>query len=301
MDETVRWRLAPAGVQADAYLVHARCVVRVASPAAFGESAPGQLHGDAAAVPQITVDSNSCHKNRPVCVLGCTERLDGTALTTPSALAFPQAMQELKAGLAQLAHQLISLRMLYVLGRTAWEQRRLWKTHRLHLTHQARLVAVIEPHSWRAHLLDACTMDELDNAAVQTVPKSSGFAGPGFDALPLETALWEFAKRCPEALLNQIVPTGYLQAPLTQRRLPTRSERDLGEHCTAILRTLETQSRSADDLQKILRLPQPALLRALASLALTRAIRPESQSLNLFSWLKLSVHRRVFGPSGWVN
>lgn len=301
MDETVRWRLAPVGVQADAYVVHARSVVRVTSPAAFGESAPGLLQNEAASAPQLTVDPTGCHKNRPVCVLGDAQQPSDADTPEPVALVFPQALQDLHKGLEYLASQLIGLRMLYVLGRTAWEQRHLWKTHRLHLTHQARLVAVIEPHIWRAQLLDASTLYELDNAVVLTMPKSSGFAAPGFDALPLETALWEFAKRCPEALLSQIVPTGYLQFPLTHRRIPKLSERDLGEHCAAILRTLDTQSRTADDLQNILRLSRPALLRAVASLALTRAIHPEPRSLNLFGWLKLRVRRRVFGPSGWAN
>jgi hypothetical protein len=301
MDETVRWRLAPVGVQADAYLVHARSVVRVSSPSVFGPSGPGLLQSDAAAAPLLTVDPTGCHKNRPVCVLGSAQPPSDADTLDPAALVFPHALQELQKGLEHLAYQLIRLRMLYVLGRTAWEQRHLWKTHRLHLTHQARLVAAIEPRSWRAHLLDASTMDELDNAVVLTVPKSSGFAAPGFDTLPLETALWEFAKRCPEALLSKMVPTAYLQAPLTHRRVPKLSERDLGDHCAAILRTLDTQSRTADDLQNILRLSRPALLRAVASLALTRAIHPEPRAQSMFGWLTLGVRRRVFGPSGWIN
>jgi hypothetical protein len=301
MDETVRWRLAPAGVHHVGIGLHARSVVRVASAAAFGPSAPGLLQSDVPGIPQLTVDPSGCHKNRPVCVLGSAQPPHFADTTEPSALVFPQAQQDLQHGLEHLARQLIRLRMLYVLGRTAWEQRHLWKSHRLHLTHMARLVAVVEPHIWRAHLLDASTMDELDNAVVLTVPKSSGFAAPGFDALPLETALWEFAKRCPEAWLSKMVPTAYLQAPLTHRRIPKLSERDLGDHCTAILRTLDTQSRTADDLQNILRLSRPALLRAVASLALTRAIHPEPRTFNLFHWLKLRVRRKVFGPSSWVN
>jgi phage FluMu protein gp41 len=301
MDETVRWRLAPVGVQADAYVVHARSVTHVTSPAAFSDSTPTPQHSGVAAAPLFAVDSTGCHKNRPVCVLGSNQQTSDADALEPAALAFPQVQQELQKGLEHLASQLIRLRMLYILGRTAWEQRHKWKTHRLHLTHQARLVAAIEPHSWRAHLLDASTVYELDNAVVLTVPKSSGFSGPGFDALPLETALWEFAKRCPEALLSKMVPTAYLQAPLTHRRIPKLSERDLGDHCAAILRTLDTQSRTADDLQKILRLSQPALLRAVASLALTRAIHPEPRAQSMFGWLTLGVRRRVFGPSGWVN
>jgi hypothetical protein len=296
LDEHVRWRLAPAGVQADVYLAHARSVVRGQSPSSSGDSSSGFSLNSTQGRTQLYVDAQGLHKSHPVCVLGSAGNDHAQANATESApLLFPQALHDLKAGLERLERELIGLRMMYVLGRTAWEQRHQWKTHRLHLNHNARLVAVIEPHIWRAHLLDACGLQALENAVPLTVPRSSGFAAPGFDALSLETALWEFAKRCPEALLAKMVPTLYLRAPLTHRRVPELSERALGDHCMAILRSLDTQSRTADDLQKLLRLSRPALLRALASLALTRAIHPEPRPQGIFHWLQVRLRRRVFG------
>jgi hypothetical protein len=295
-DENVRWRLAPAGVQADVYLAHARSVVRGQAPSSSGDSSSGFSLSSTQGRTQLYVDAKGLHKSHPVCMLGsaATEPIESDS-TESAPLLFPQALLDLKAGLERLERELIGLRMMYVLGRTAWEQRHLWKTHRLHLSHNARLVAVIEPHIWRAHLLNTCNLDALENAVPLTVPKSSGFAAPGFDALSLETALWEFAKRCPEALLSKMVPTAYLQAPLTHRRLPELSERALGDHCVAILRSLDTQSRTADDLQNILRLSRPALLRALASLALTRAIHPEPRPQGIFHWLQVRLRRRGLG------
>jgi hypothetical protein len=295
LDQNARWRLAPAGVQADAYLAHARSVVRGPAPKSSGDSSGFSLNSTQGRT-QLYVDAQGLHKSHPVCVLG-TVATEQTEADSPQAapLLFPQATLQLKEGLERLERELMGLRKMYVLGRTAWEQRHLWKTHRLHLNHNARLVAVIEPHLWRAHLLNTCSLDDLENAAPLMVPRSSGFAGPGFDALSLETALWEFAKRCPEALLTKMVPTDYLRAPLTHRRLPALSERALGDHCVAILRSLDTQSRTADDLQKLLRLSRPALLRALASLALTRAIHPEPRPHGIFHWLQVRLRRRVFG------
>ncbi len=296
LDEHARWRLAPAGVQADVYLVHACSVARGPAPSSSGDSSSGLSLSSLQGRAQLYIDAQGLHKSHPVCVLGAatTGQAEGD-LPEAAPLQFPRALQDLKAGLERLERELIGLRMMYVLGRTAWEQRHLWKTHRLHLNHNARLVAVIEPHIWRAHLLNTCSLNELDNAVTLTVPRSSGFAGPSFDVLSLETALWEFAKRCPEALLAKMVPTAYLRAPLTHRRMSELSERALGDHCVAILRSLDTQSRTADDLQKILRLSRPALLRALASLALTRAIHPEPRPQGIVHWLKARLRRRMFG------
>jgi hypothetical protein len=296
LDENVRWRLAPAGVQADAYLAHARSVVRGQAPRSSGDSSSGFSLSSTQARTQLYVDAQGLHKSHPVCVLGtaATEQIESDS-TESAPLLFPQALLDLKEGLERLERQLIGLRMMYVLGRTAWEQRHLWKTHRLHLSHNARLVAVIEPHIWRAHMLDTCSLYELENAVPLTVPKSSGFAAPGFDTLSLETALWEFAKRCPEELLTKMVPTAYLRGPLTHRRMSELSERALGDHCVAILRSLDTQSRTAEDLQNILRLSRPALLRALASLALTRAIHPEPRPQGIFHWLQVRLRRRLLG------
>jgi hypothetical protein len=296
MDGPVRWRLAPSGVMADIYLAHADSIQKSTRLRASGDSASGNSQTSGFEYSHLSVDDNGYHKNHPVCVLG-QRSADPDATMLPS-LVFPNALQQLEAGLRRLQEELISQRMLYALGATAWEERRVWKTHRLHLQHQSRLVATIVPQNWEVHLSTDCTVDELDQAAVQTVPQSTGFAALGFDVLPLEHALWEFAKRCPEALLAQMVPTVYLTQPLTHRRIAQMSERALGDHCAAVLQLLDLGSRSADDIQKQLRLTRPALLRTLACLALIRAIQPQRQLNGMWSWLPRFLRRRVFGPSG---
>jgi hypothetical protein len=295
MNDTVRWRLAPAGVQTDVYLAHASSVQRGKPPTPSSNSVSGQSLGGVSGFTQLYIDENGWHKTHPVCVLGSSAPTPSDE--TPAAMVFPQALQELKTGLARLEQELIGLRMMYTLGRLAWEQRATWKTHRLHLTHRSRLIAVIEPHHWHIHLLDECRATDLENATVMPVPQSSGFAAAGFDVLKLETALWELAKRCPEELLAHIVPTAYLQDPLAHRRMTELSARDLGDACVAILHSLDTRSSTAEDLQKTLRLSRPALLRAIAGLALIRAIHTEPSQSGWFRWLPFRLRKKLWGRS----
>ncbi len=301
MSEVARWRLAPPGVPADVYLAHANSVRRGTAPSpaqhGSGNSSAHPSHNSSFDQAHLYLDDNGWHKTHPVCVLGHTSANDDLLARAPS-LAFPEALQTLQIGLRRMEAELIALRMMYMLGYSAWEERARWKTHRLQLSHNARLVAVIEPTVWRVHLLGDCTLDELAQASLQAIPHSSSFVAPGFDPLPLESALWEFAKRCPEALLSEMVPTVYLRAPLTHRRPTKLSARFLGEHCVAILRALDTHSRTADELQTAMRMQRPALLRALACLALIRAIHPEPQPRGLFGLLPKRWRNKVFGPSG---
>lgn len=298
MNGPVRWRLVPSGVTADVYLAHADSIQHSTRLGAAGDSTPGSSQSSGFEYSHISVDENGYHKNHPVCVLG-QRSADPNATMLPS-LVFPLALQQLEAGLRQLHHELISQRMLYTLGSMGWQERRVWKTHRLHLHYQSRLVAVIVPQEWAIHLSANCTVDELDQATAQAVPQSTGFAAPGFDVLPLEHALWEFAKRCPETLLTQMVPSGYLTQPLMHRRIAPMSERALGDHCAALLQLLDLGSRKADDIQKQLRLTRPALLRTLACLALIRAIHPVPKPRGFWGWLPRSIRQKVFGPSGML-
>lgn len=296
LDGPVRWRLAPSGVTADVYLAHADSIQDSMRLRAAGDGASGNSQSSGFEYSQISVDKNGYHKNHPVCVLG-QHSTDPDATMLPS-LVFPEALQQLEAGLRKLHQELISQRILYTLGSMGWEERHVWKTHRLHLQYQSRLIAVIVPQEWAVHLSTNCTVDELDQSTVQAVPQSTGFAAPGFDVLPLEHGLWEFAKRCPEALLTQMVPTAYLTQPLTHRRIAQMSERALGDHCAAVLQLLDLGSRKADDIQKQLRLTRPALLRTLACLALIRAVHPVPKPRGFWAWLPRFVRQKVFGPSG---
>jgi hypothetical protein len=315
LDETVRWRLAPAGVQADVYLAHRASVVYgpVTKPSPLQSLAPDSpgkqtLHSTVAESisgvyehSRLRLDSKGMYKKQPVCLLGAQiETPDGGGLHRLPALQFPGALEELRIGLQQIANDLFILRVMYALGRCAWLERARWKTHRLHVVDGAQLIAAVEAKHWRVHILSNVPVELIEAGSVILAPQSSMFGAPGFTTLPMEQALWEFAKRCPEPLLSQVLPSIYLRERLTHRRHSELSKRELGDHCVAVLGALDTQSRTAQELQEGLRLSRPALLRALACLALTRSIRTERRAKGLRHWLRWLPERlrqRVFGPS----
>jgi hypothetical protein len=301
----VRWRMAPPGVAADAYLVHRFSVVEKAlaatvpanSQAAQWASSVASVSGHSSTVPgarKLSLDAHGMHRGRPVCILGHgidTSDLDEDELAP---LNFPDALQEMERGLEAMLEELVGVRMLYTVGSMAWEQRNKWPTHRLHAIEAGKLVAVIDALNWEFFLLDGCSVERMADADLIPMPRSGGFAAEGFHRFMLETALWEFAKRCPETMLEQMLPASYLIEPLTHRRAPHLKQHALGDHCVAILRALDTRSRSAEELQASLRLTRASLLRALTCLALVRAIQPESRSNQGFKqkldtwWAKLT-------------
>lgn len=307
MSQLVRWRMAPVGVQADVYLAHRANVVYGPAPrrGELGNSGHSSQLGastsSAYGHTQLYLNDHGWYKNHPVCLLGSADAHEtpANAEQLPT-LEFPAALSRLRLELERVEREIIGLRAMYALGRTAWEERKRWRSHRLHIIDGARLIAVIEPLHWRIHLLSDAPIAQIELGNAMLVPHSSAFAAPGFDVLPLEQALWEFAKRCPEGLLAQVLPSKYLREPLTHRRVSELSERELGDHCVVILRALDSQSRSADELQTSLRMSRPALLRALGCLALTRAIHPEYRPggwLRWLQWLPTRVRRRLSGSS----
>jgi hypothetical protein len=315
LDETVRWRLAPAGVQADVYLAHRASVVYgpvttpiplqplapdYGSPQAYHSTAAESISG-AYEHSRLRLDSKGMYKNQPVCLLGIAGAAGGNdGMPRLPGLQFPGALEELRIGLQQIANDLFILRVMYALGRCAWLERSRWKTHRLHVLDGSQLIAAVEAKHWRVHLLNNVPVELIEAGNVILAPQSSIFGAPGFSTLPMEQALWEFAKRCPEPLLSQVLPSVYLRERLTHRRHSELSKRELGDHCVAILGALDTQSRTAQELQEGLRLSRPALLRALACLALTRSIRTERRAKGLHHWLRWlpdRLRQRVFGPS----
>ncbi len=290
----VRWRMAPPGVAADAYLVHRDSVVNIdinsattlptrSSSSAWMASYSGEKHSSTMrSARKINLDHQGYHRGRPVCILGHSKEASDLDDDELAALSFPDALVELERGLELLLHELVGSRMLYLVGSLAWEQRQKWGTHHLHAIESGQLIAMIDPQSWQFYLLEGCGVERMAEADMVAKPRSVGFAAPNFHSFKLEAALWEFAKRCPEHLLDQILPATYLQEPLTHRRTTQMKAHTLGDHCVAILRTLDSRSRTADELQASLRITRASLMRALTCLALVRAIQPETKSVTSF-------------------
>jgi hypothetical protein len=308
----VRWRMAPPGVAADAYLVHHFSVVAqselstvaLGNPATPGATKAGGTSNSSGTsssllrTRKVVLDDQGWHRNKPVCILGHTVDTSDLQEDDLASLNFPEALQELEQGLVQLLGELVGARMLYTIGSMAWDLREKWATHRLHAVQDNQLVAVIEPHLWKFHLLDGCSVERMSNAVMMPMPRTSLFGAEDFHHFMLEAALWEFAKRCPEPQLGEILPSNFLSEPLTHRRAPHLKEHALGDHCVAILRALDTRSRTAHELQMSLRMTRPSLMRALTCLALVRAIQPESTASRSWSEQVSSWWNRLLGRQG---
>ncbi len=281
LQSPVRWRMAPPGVAADAYLAHSFSIERPSSVAKAAESARSQKgpSDDASlsnlSAPKLSLDAQGCYRDRPVCILGRGVDVSGLSADALAPLVFPDALQDMVRGLNVLLGELVSTRMLYTVGSLAWEQRHKWLTHQLHATQAGLLLGVIDAQSWQFYLRDGCSIERMAQACMIPMPSSGAFFAEGFRTYKLESALWEFAKRCPEPMLDLILPDRYLNEPLTHRRTPHLTESALGDHCVAILRALDTRSCTAAELQTCLRMTRPALMRALTCLALVRGIQPE--------------------------
>lgn len=285
----VRWRLAPVGVAADVYIAHQFCVVQASEAATMpvttsasgwaASSGGAEVQGAGAATStQICLDGQGYYRARPVCILGQGVDTSELQVHELAPLRFPDALRELERELHQVMSELLGTRMLFTIGAMAWEQRSRWPTHSLHAVEAGQLIAVVDPRNWTLYLLEGCTVERMSKAHLAPRPRAGGFSAQGFHAVKLEAALWEYAKRCPEESLKDMLPTVYLQERLTHRRTPHLKEHALGDHCVAILRALDVSSCTALELQEALRMSQPALLRALTCLAVVRAIQPESSA-----------------------
>jgi hypothetical protein len=304
MDETVRWRLPPPGVAPDAFLAHPACVSSSTHHLRQSQiKAPDSVLSAHEQV-RLQLDKHGEYRGYPVHVLGSTidsihfAEWPGESLDLHSR----EMLADLFLGLKQMADKQVSVRTLYALGREAWSQRERWKTHMVHVTAGGNLLAVIDPQRWCIHLKKDYRLDHLEAAGTIIAPQTVPFAAHGFDILPLESALWAFAKRCAEPLLTDIVPTVFLNVPLSPRRPSNLSDSELGKDCVQILKTLDMQSLSANQLQEKLRLSRPALLRSLAGLALIRAIWGQPKvhaAAPLLRLLPASLRRRISGASGF--
>jgi len=268
LDMPVRWRLAPSGVAADVYIAHRCSVIQAqnSSPSAEQNGAAGQ----------VKLDIYGRYLAKPVCVLGSSVAASALQGHELAPLSFPDALSELKTQLDRVLPDLFNIRMLFCVGAMAWQQRSRWFTSSLHVIESGRLIAVVDPKHWMLFLLEGCTLGQISRAQMLARPREGDFQAKGFTALKLEAAFWEYAKRCSEELLVEMLPASYHKEPFTHRRPPHLSNHALGGHCVAILQSLDLGSRTFDDLHSTLRIPPISLLRALTCLLVVRAIQPQS-------------------------
>ncbi|MDR3452446.1 MAG: hypothetical protein P4L96_06530 [Rhodoferax sp.] len=280
-NSTVQWQRPPPDSTPDVYVAHLRSVDL---PEDGTDSTPPWSIDRYP--PRVVVDERGRYQNRPVCLIGGCE---STHLAWDSNDA--ESIGELNAGLRFAAAQLSRQRIRYALGRTAWLNRDAWASSRLHLVSHGQVMAMIDPANWHVYLRRTATAIQLERVALQVLPARPVTHSPDFEILPMESVLWELARRCNEEALPRLLPPAYLRSRLTRASpLPIRLA-DIDEHSQMILGELAQTPLTAAQLRARCQLSEPTLTRALAGLALSRSTRAMSTGL--------SAHR-IFGHVlGW--
>lgn len=235
------------------------------------------LHLDPA---HLTMQPQPYYRGLPLCLVGDASDTENT-WSQISAVTLVDLQSALSETLPLVDH----LRIAYKLGAIALEHRAHWDSQQLLVKDGNETVAAIQTRYWQVHLSPKASAEATERAVVQRLGLQPAVEPVGHELLPLESVLWVYAQRCEEGALASITSPGLFSQKLTLRRPPLMSNAQMGRHSTNILRRIDMQAITADELQIMLRLERPALLRAIVSLAITRVIAPESTSFAGSAWL----------------
>lgn len=250
------------------------------------------LHLDPA---HLTMQPQPYYRGQPLCLVGDASDSE-TTWSQISAVTLAHLQSALRETLPLLDHLLIA----YKLGQIAIEHRANWDTQQLLVKDGDNTLASIQTRYWQVHLSPQASAEATERAVVRRLGLQPSVEPVGHELLPLESVLWVYAQRCEEASLASIASPGLLSQKLILRRPPLMSNAQMGRHCTSILRRIEMQAMTANELQTMLRLERPALLRAIVSLAVTRVIAPESTTFEGNAWLHRAqtLFTRLTGSGG---
>jgi hypothetical protein len=228
----------------------------------------------------LTMQPQPHYRGLPLCLVGEESDTD----TTWSEIA-AVTLADLQTALSETMPLVDHLRIAYKLGQIVVEHRAHWDSQQLLVKDGSDTVAVIHTRHWQVHMSPHASAEATERAVVQRLDLQPAVEPAGHEQLPLESVLWVYAQRCEEAALARITSPSLFSEKLTLRRPPLLSNAQLGRHSTNILRRIDMQPMTFNELQTMLRLERPPLLRAIVSLAITRVIAPESQPFNGLAWL----------------
>jgi hypothetical protein len=235
------------------------------------------LHLDPA---HLTMQPEPYYRGLPLCLVG-----DEADTQTTWSEINAQTRDQLYASLNETAPQLDHLRIAYTLGEIALKYRDTWDKQQLLVQDGEDNIAVIHTKHWQIYLSPKASAAATERASVKRVGLQPQVEPVGHELLPLESVLWVYAQRCNEAELLKLTSPSLLDAKLVLRRPPLLSNTQMGRHSTSILRRIDMQAISANELQTMLRMERPALLRAIISLAITRVIAPQTAPFTSSVWL----------------
>ncbi len=229
----------------------------------------------------LTMEPHAYYRGAPLCLIGC-ESDSAHTWEAPHA----ETRQQLQNTLQDMLPLVDHLRVAFRLGQIAIAHKAKWDLQQLVLQDGDHTVAVIQTRDWQIHLSPNATALAVERAEIRSIGLLPSFETPGHEQLPIESVLWVYAQRCEEATLTKICGPELLRQKLTLRRPALMSNAQMGRHCTSILRRIDMQPMTADELEAMLRMSRPSLMRSLVSLAITRVIAPESTPDIGFNWTK---------------
>ena len=243
----------------------------------------------------LTMQPQPYYRGLPLCLVG-----DESDTEQTWAQISAQTYKDLCAALDETAPQLDHLRIAFALGQIALQHRSTWGEQQLLVQDGDHTIAVIQTKYWQIYMSPNASAQATERAIVKRVGLLPAIEPLGHELLPLESVLWVYVQRCSEAALLTLTSPALLNAKLVLRRPPLLSNAQMGRHSTSILRRIDMQALSANELQVMLRLERPALLRAIVSLAITRVIAPESGPFIGSGWWQRvqAWFSRAFTPRG---
>ena len=281
-NSTVQWQQPAPDSTPDVYVAHMRSVDL---PEDRTDSTPAWSMDRYP--PRIAVDDRGRYQGRPVCLIGGCE---STHLAWNSNDA--ESIGELNAGLRFAAAQLSRQRIRYALGRAAWLNREVWATSQLQLLSHGQIMAMIDPANWQVHLRRTATAIQIERVALQELPARPITQSSDFEILPMESVLWELARRCNEEALPRLVPPAFLKSRLMRSSRMPFPTAELDEDTQTVLGLLEQAPLTLAQLRSKCQLPEATLTRVLAGLAVSRVARAVS--------VRPSANRFVGHVLGWL-
>ncbi len=281
-NSTVQWQQPAPDSTPDVYVAHMRSVDL---PEDRTDSTPAWSMDRYP--PRVAVDDRGRYLGRPVCFIGGCE---STHLAWSSNDA--ESIGELNAGLRFAAAQLSRQRVRYALGRAAWLNREVWATSQLHLLSHGQVMAIIDPANWLVYLRRTATAIQIERVALRELPACPITQSSDFDVLPMESVLWELARRCNEEALPGLVPPAFLKSRLMRSSRMPFPMTELDEDSQMVLGALEQAPLTIAQLRAKCQLAEPTLMRVLAGLAVSRVARAVSA--------RPSAHRIVGHVLGWL-
>ncbi|TAM47889.1 MAG: hypothetical protein EPN61_04250 [Burkholderiaceae bacterium] len=281
-NSTVQWQQPAPDTTPDVYVTHMRSVDL---PEDRTDSTPPWSMDRYP--PRVAVDDRGRYQGRPVCFIGGCE---STHLAWSSNDA--ESIGELNAGLRFAAAQLSRQRVRYALGRAAWLNREVWATSQLHLLSHGQVMAIIDPANWLVYLRRTATAIQIERVALRELPARPITQSSDFDVLPMESVLWELARRCNEEALPRLVPPAFLKSRLMRSNRMPFPMAEFDEDSQIILGLLEQAPLTLAQLRGKCQLPETTLMRVLAGLAVSRVVRAVSA--------RPSAHRIVGHVLGWL-